>query len=193
MKKSQAIFLVITIMAFTLSACAKPPVEEMSAAQDAVTRAENNAGAVTYAGNTLIRARDALARMQEEANAKRYDEAKNFAAEATALAERAIAEGQAGITRARNEAALLLNNLSSPLAETANALNAARQAGDLDLDYDTLSGEMDQARDNYSEAQQSLAANDFNNATTKVQDVRSLLSDINASLSEAALASSRKK
>ena len=181
------------VLALILAACATPPTEDMNRAQDAVTRAENDADAVAYAPNSLIRARDALTRMQSEADAKRYDSAKSYASEAISNAETAIADGQAGAARAREEAANLVNGLSVPLAETTNALNTAREADDINLDYNALSGDLDTAHRTYDDAQQSLGANDYPDAIAKGQNVRSILTDINSSINNAAQAASRKQ
>ena len=138
-------------------------------------------------------ARDALTRMQSEADSKRYDAAKTYAAEAVSNAEKAIADGKTGVARAREEAAGLVNSLSGPLAETSSALNATREVKNIKLDFDTLSGDMDSARKTYSDAQQSLAANNYGDAVSKGQNVRSALSGINAKITEATLAASRKQ
>ena len=193
MKKFTIVFLLIFAIGWILTACSTPPTEDMNKAQDAVFRAENDVDAVTYAGNTLIRARDALNRMKSEAEAKRYDAAKNYAAEAIALAERAEAEGKAGASRARDEAAALLNSIPGLLAETTNSLNAARQAGNIALDFNDLSGDLDSARRTYGEAQQSLLVENFRDAANKGQDVRSRLSGINARITDASIAVARKK
>ena len=176
-----------------LTACSRPPAEDMNKAIDAVTMAENDADAVSYAGNTLIRARDALVRMQSEADAKRYDAAKNFAAEAVSLAEKAIADGKTGAARAREEAANLISGLAGPLSETANALDVAEQNGIPVQDLDALKDDMDSARRSYSDAQQSLANNNYPDSIAKSQNVRSLLSHVNGRLTEAAQAVSRKQ
>ena len=181
------------ILALILAACATPPTEDMNKAQDAVTRAENDADAVAYAPNTLVRARDALTKMQSEADAKRYDSAKSYAADAISNAEKAISDGQAGAARARDEAATLVNGLAVPLEETTNALNTARAADNINLDYDTLSGDLDTAHQTYNDAQQSLGADNYPDAIAKGQNVRSMLSDINSSINGAALAASRKQ
>ena len=193
MKKLKTIFPAIFILALILAACAMPPTEEMNRAQDAVIRAENDADTVNYAGNTLNRARDALTRMQSEADSKRYDAAKNYAAEAVSAAERALSEGKTGAARAKDEAWLLVNSLQGPLTETSAALNAARQVPNLILDFDTLSGDLDTAYRTHDEAQQSLAADNYRDAVTKAQNVRSLLSDINVRITEAAVETSRKQ
>jgi hypothetical protein len=186
MKNLVIAFSALFIAVLILTACARPPVDEMNKAHDAVIRAENDADAVNYAPNTLIRARDALTRMQSEADARRFDEARNFANEAIRIAEGAIAEGRTGEVRARDEAANLVSSLEVPLAETSSVLSAARQAGNLDLDFDALSGDLDSARLSYDDARQSLADNNFRDAIARSQNVRSLLSDINARINQAA-------
>ena len=193
MKKFTIILAVIFVFGSILTACAKPPTEEMNRAQDAVLRAESDPDAVVYAGNTLIRARDALARMHSEADAKRYDEAKYYAAEAISAAEQAIADGKLGSVRLRDEATNLVNSLSGPLAETSNALNAARQVRNLDLDFGALSGELDSARRTYDHARQNLTANNYREAIADGQSVRSTLAGINSRLTGAVQMVSRKQ
>ena len=190
MKILNSIFLVILVL--SMAACATPPTEEMNKAQDAVTRAENDADAVTYAPNTLARAREALTKMQNEANAKRYDSAKNYAGEAISNAEKAISDGKAAAARAREEAASLVNGLQAPLAETASALNAAKDSN-LKLDYNALSSDLDRANKTYDSAQQSLRANNYPDAIAKGQNVRPILTDINNRINEGVQVSSRKQ
>lgn len=190
MKILNSTFLVILILG--LAACATPPTEEMNKAQNAVTRAENDADAVAYAPNILVRARDALGRMQNEANAKRYDAAKNYASEAISNAERAIADGKAAAERARQEATNLVNSLQTPLAETATALDSAQQ-NNLQLDYNSLSGDLNQANRTYDDAQQSLSTNNYPDAITKGNTVRPLLSNINDRINQGVQAGSRKQ
>ena len=193
MKKLIIILPVILACGLFMAACAKPPTDDMNKANDAVTRAENDADAVTYAGDTVARARDALTKMQSEADAKRYDSAKNYAADAVSNAEKAIADGKAAAARARDEAASLISSLSGPLAETSNSIDAARNVKNIKLDFDSLSKDMDTARQTYSDAQQALAANNFKDAVTRGQSVRSLLSGINSQITDATLAASRKQ
>ena len=187
------IFSAIFVFGLALSACAAPPTEEMSKAQDAVIMAESDADAVAYAGNTLIRARDALTRMQSEADAKRYDAAKNFAAEAVTYAEKAVADGKTGAARAMDEAANLISGLSGPLAETSSAIDTAKKVQDIQLDFDSISQEMNLAQQTYDDALQSFQTDDYKDVIDKGQTVRSMLSDINSELSQAAMTTSRKQ
>jgi hypothetical protein len=173
--------------------CAKPPTEEMNNAVAAVTRAENDADAVTYAGSVLIRARESLTRMQAEADSKRYDAAKSYAAEAITAADKAVADGRAGAARAREEAAGLIAALKPAVSETGEAIRVAKAARNLNLDFAGIDRDFEAARHTADQAEISLAENNYQDALDKGRSARAELSDINARLSVAATAASRKK
>ena len=180
MKKLYLIIPSILILGWLLIACATPPIDDMNRAQDAVIRAENDANAVNYASPTLLQARDALARMQAEADARRYDAARNLAAEAIRHAERAISEGRDGAARAREEAESVIRELGGLMSETTNAINAARRVPNTQLNFDAISREMDVARRAYDEIQQSFEASRYRDVISRGQIIRSMLSDINS-------------
>lgn len=179
-------------LVLTLGACAKPPAEEMNNAREAVTRAENDANAVLYAAGTLARARDALNRMDAEANSKRYDAAKTYATEAVTAAERAIVDGRAGAARARDEAASLVAGLRPAIAETGQGLKAAESAK-LDLDYSVLNQDLETARFNTEQAEVALSGDQYQEALNKGRSAREGLNNIDQQLSTAAMAVSRRK
>jgi hypothetical protein len=191
MKLIKAFTMVITL-SLLVAACAKPPQAEMDNAIDAVTRAENDADAVLYGGNSLIRARDALKRMQAEANSKRYDAAKICAAEAVAAADRAVADGRAGAIRAREEAASLVSGLRPAIAETEQGIKAAKTLG-LDMDFASLDRDFDAVHLNADQAEIALSGNNYRDALDKGSKARTGLSDINQRLSEATMPVSRKQ
>jgi hypothetical protein len=186
-------FLAAALFAVFLASCAKPPVEEMNAASAAVARAENDADAVTYAANTLARARDALNRMQTEADAKRYDSAKTFAAEAVNAAEKALADGKTGAERTREEAANLVGGLKNAVAETEDSIRAAKRAQNLQLDFGAIDRDFETARRTADQAEVSLASSNYTDALDKGRSARGLLGGISEQLSSAATAASRKK
>jgi hypothetical protein len=182
----------VLVLTALVMGCAKPPTEDMNSATEAVTRAENDYDAVTYAGNSVARARDALERMNQEAAAKRYDAAKSYAAEAIAAAERAINEGRTGAARARDEASALVSQLKPLVTETKQGIEAARTAK-LPLDYYTIDRDFDTAQYNANEAQAALSGGRYQNAVDRGRSARSGLNNINQQLSVAALGVSRKK
>jgi hypothetical protein len=202
MKKYISILMVIIVM-FAISACAKPPTAEMENAAAAVTRAENEPNVVTYAENTLRQAQNSLARMNEAANNKQYDEAKLLAQETIDLSERAISEARAGeakaLTAARAEeakgsedASHLINNVKSSIAETEQALENA-QSRNVRLNTSDVVYEIETAKELIQEAENSLAAKSYDEAEDSAAEARSSISNAMSMIAEAARESVRKK
>ncbi|MCL2765429.1 MAG: DUF4398 domain-containing protein [Treponema sp.] len=175
------IFIVVSIL---IIGCEKPPIAEMENAREAVFRAENDANAVEYAGGTLARARDSLRRMQAEADSKRYDAARAHAADAIAAAERAIADGRAGLQRAGSESDSLISTLKTEIEETSININGARYS-QLDLDYDSLDKAIVDAYDTADQAEVDQAMGRYQQALDRARVVRSELTDINQTIASA--------
>jgi hypothetical protein len=192
MKQTFHTLCVALVLAMLAMGCAKPPTEEMDKATEAVTRAENDSNAVTYAGGSIARARDALTRMNAEASAKRYDAARSYAAEAIAAAERAINDGRNEAERAKNEAANFIANLKPLLAETEQGINAARAAR-LPLDFKSIDNDFNEARTNTAQAETAYAAARYRETIERGRTARVLLNGINEELSTATFAVTRKK
>jgi hypothetical protein len=186
------VMLTLALTAF-MSGCAKPPTEEMEAAEAALVRAENDPDAVAYGSPSIARARDALSNMRSEAAAKRYDSAKTYAQDAIAAAERAIADGRTGAQRARDEASAALNGALNSLGETQRNIDAAKGVQGIQLDFDSIDGDYASARNQTDQAQSSLTAANYRDSLEKSQSARSLLGNINTRISQASIATSQKK
>ena len=184
-------FTVLIMAIFTLG-CAKPPTEEMEKAVEAVARAENDNNAVTYAANSISRARDALARMHVEAASKNYDAAKSYAAEAISIAERAINEGKAGADRARNEAAALVAEIKPMVIETERGINTAKAAG-LPLNFEDIAVTFSIASSSAEQSEIALNNGRYDDSLKMGRSARSDLNSINQKLSNAVISVSRKK
>jgi hypothetical protein len=187
-----SLFCVLLVSLVLITGCTKPPSEEMNNAEEAVIRAENDPDAVTYASNLIERAKEILALMHEEANAKRYEAAKNYAAEAITLAERAIDEGLTSSLRAREQALTSLSAVRPLLLETENRINNAK-AANLPLDYDTIDRDFNTARGTYDQAQSAISNAKYQEAIFLSNNVRSGLAGINQKLGTTAMTVSRKK
>jgi PBP1b-binding outer membrane lipoprotein LpoB len=183
---------VLALMVF-MSGCAKPPTAEMEAAQAALTRAENDADALAYGSPSLIRARDALANMQSEAKAKKYDSAKTYAQEVISAADKAIADGKTGAQRARDEATNLLNGVQTMVGETQKNIAAARSRNVRGVDFTAINGDFDNARNQVVQAQTALSSADFRGSIEKSQSARAILGSIDNRLTQTSIATSRKK
>jgi hypothetical protein len=175
-----------------MTGCTKPPTEEINDAEEAVARAENDPDAVNYAGNLVQRARESLALMYEEVDAKRYDAAKNYANDAITLAERAINEGRAEAGRARQQAINSLAEVRPQLLETEKRIDNAK-AAKLPLDYGSIDSELNTAQRTYDQAQSALSGNRYQESIFLSNNVRSGLAGINQKLGVKATEVSRKK
>ena len=184
--------IIIFAAGLLLSSCAQPPIEEMNRAIQALNRAENDVAALLYAPNYLSRARDAQMRMEEESNSKRFDSARRYAADVIYNSERAISEGSIAASRAEDVALNFLDSLSVPLAETEANLNAARHVENIQLDFNPLEELLETAKEGYESAQLSLSEGNYPDAVDMGQTVRSIISDVNNQVSQAALVLSPK-
>jgi hypothetical protein len=192
-KQSVACVSIILVLALAFFGCAKPPTEEMNQAIAAVTAAENNANALAYAGSSLVRAREALTRMQEAADSKRYDEAKTLASEAVAAAQRAVTDGRALAEQAKTEAENLVEEVKAAALETEEVIEKAKTVKNIDLDFTALDGDFTDARRALDQAEISLAAGNYQEASERSRSARAALSDVTGRIAEATTIVSRKK
>ncbi|MCL2209071.1 MAG: DUF4398 domain-containing protein [Treponema sp.] len=182
MKLKNLFFILITI--FLAAGCAKPPIAEMENAREAVFRAENDNDAVLYGGSSLARARDALKRMQSEADSKRYDAARVNAAEAIAAAEKAIADGKTGVVKAKSDAVSAISGLKQEIDDTNRNVSAARYSL-LDLDYNALDNSIRYAYSGYDQVEAAQAEGRYQDVVNKAMEVRSNLAGINSLVANA--------
>jgi hypothetical protein len=166
--------------------CAKPPTEEMQRARDAVFKAENDANAVQYAPGTLARAKDAIKRMEMEADSKNYEAAKNLAAEAIAAAEKAINDGKSNSQKAGAEADSLITGLRTEIDETTKNVASARYS-QIPLDYNSMDKAIVDAHNTTDQAEVDQTMGRTQDAMDKARTVRANLTDINQKIANAAI------
>jgi hypothetical protein len=193
MTKFRYVIFALIIASAGLAGCAKPPVEEMNNAIAAVSRAENDPDVVNYAANSLLRAREALAQMQAEAEAKRYDAAKRLAGDAQALAEKAISDSREAVLRIKGEAESAITVMQNAITETTQTLDKARRSSPAGVNIAQLDQDFATAQNNADQAVIAQNESRYRDAIDTSQRVRSALSAITSSLSQAVISASRKK
>lgn len=104
LKRLLHVCMVVLMTGVVFAGCAKPPLEEIAAAEAAIQRAKD-AGAAKFAAETLGAAEGALQQAYEENEAKNYDVAKARAVNAKELAEAALREALKKAEAARKAAA----------------------------------------------------------------------------------------
>jgi hypothetical protein len=176
-----------------LFACAKPPTEEIDAANNAVARAEADPEVNQYSQGLLTRAREALANMRAENDAKRYDSARNYASEAVSLAERALTDAKGAATRLRNEAFSSVDSARSALTQTTDTLNSAKKQKNTGLNFPVLDGDLAAAKSSVEAAEAANSESRYNDAISNAGAARSALNSISTRISQVTLATSRKK
>jgi len=181
--KVKFIYIFCLIMVLIMG-CAKPPIAEMERAREAVFKAENDANAVQYAPGTLARARDAIQRMEMEADSKNYEAAKNHAAEAIAAAEKAINDGRSNAQKAVAETDTLVSGLRGEIEETTKNVASARYS-QLALDYDAMDKTIVNAHNTVDQAEVDQAMGRNQDALEKARIVRADLNDINQKIANA--------
>jgi len=186
------VFIICVFLALVMSGCEKPPLAEMENARERVFQAENDANASLYAASTLERAKNALSRMQDEADNKRYDAAKTYAAEAISLADRAILDGRLGASRVSEEASdtSLVPELRKDIEDTERNINGARY-NQMVLDYDALDKEIVNIHNTTDQIEVDQAMGRHQQAMDKAGAVRTELAEINQKVAGAVTA--RKK
>jgi hypothetical protein len=189
--KIRCILLSFVLLALVMG-CAKPPITEMENAREAVLRAENDEDAVIFGSSSLARARDALRRMQVEADSKNFDAARTHAQDAVTAAERAVAEGRMGAARAQSESEALLAGLAPAIEEASRNINGARY-NNLPLDYNQLNNDLNEARDSADRAEDDHANGRYNDSIENGRRARAVVGSINERITSVATAASVKK
>ena len=190
--RMSVVFISVLALAVMLSGCAKPPTEEMQAAEDAFALAQNDADAQSYGSNSLNRARDALENMRNAVSTKKYDSVKDYAQQVIDLSQRAIADGNAGLQRARDEATNLLSSVQTALGDTTQRVAAARNSN-VPVDFVVINGDLGNARTQVNQAETALGNTDYQGSIQKSQSARSILGSIDNRLTQTSIATTRKK
>jgi hypothetical protein len=189
--QNSLIFVLLVSMSL-ITGCARPAIDEMNAAEEAVSRAENDPDAVSYSGNLIAQAKDSLAMMYDEADAKNYNAAINYANDAIAFAERAINEGSGQAWLKKNEATAIMSNLGAQIMETGQRIETAK-AANLPLDFNSIDSDFNSAQSTYNQARSAMSGNRYQEAIFLSNSVRAGLNAVNQKLGSAVMEVTRQK
>lgn len=185
--------LSVAALVITLGSCAKPPKAEVDAAVAAVARAEGDADVLMYAPESLARAKDSLAKMQKELEAKKYDAAKALAQETVQSAEKAIADGKSNKERAKSSATSTLSAVKTALDEAEKALAAAKKTRGVKFDFPAAAAEIDALKKSVASAEADFNNGAYKSALEKAESAQSKIRDLMNKIAEAVRAVGKKK
>jgi len=107
-----------------ISACAKPPTEEMAKADKAIADAKAKE-ADLYVPDIFTKAQDQMNKANEMVTAKKYKEAKTAALEVVKLTQEAVSLIEQNKQKMKEELEKMLPDLQKALDETKSAATAA--------------------------------------------------------------------
>ena len=183
MRSFLAVGLILSV-ALVFAGCAKPPTQELDAAQAALDEAKK-AEADIYAPDAYRSASNALNEARAKVEQKDYEGAKASALQAKQLADRSRTEAETSKRTTRDEAQALVNSVSSGLTDARTALNSAPKGKGADEDLDQLRSDLGQAETSLSDARNSLNAGKYKDAQSQARSAESRLAQVQGSVQTA--------
>lgn len=113
---SSYLSLVLIVSIALLYACAKPPTQEIENAEKAISEAQQK-GADLYVQDMFMKAEESLKRAKDLSAAKKYNEAKTVAVEATRIAKQSLSMIEANRAKMKAETEQILKNVQTSLDE----------------------------------------------------------------------------
>ncbi len=184
--------LVALVAALSLTACAKPPAEAISAAEQA-QQAAVAAGAEEYspeAMNTVTEAKAALdaeiaAQGEKMSLTRSYKRAEELAAAYKTAADQAATAAVAAKEQAKNEATTLITEGRMALDEANAMLASAPRGKGSRADLAALKADLEAAGASLTEAETSLANGMFLDARSKATSAKEAIQRVKDAITQA--------
>lgn len=194
MKRSShvSISLATTGLLFALAGCAEQPVNDITAAEQALQLARE-AGANQYAANEFREAEEALQKAQEEiqlqgkkfALLRNYDNATNLLAQAKTTAEKAKTEAEANRIKAKSEAEAAIATAKTSLEQATMILAQAPSGKGTQADLQALRSDLQAAEAMFNELESGMQQEDYLGVKAKAQSVQDMASKVHDQVSQA--------
>lgn len=187
--------LAVALVATTLfvTACAKPPQEELTAAQTALEQARTGE-AEKYAADTFRAANDSLQAANTEIQAqaskfalfRKYDRAKALIAAAQATAAKAQQEAVVNKEAAKNAANEALTFATAAVDSAKTMLGKAPTGKDERAAVEMMKSDIAGAETSLEEVRQAIAQEDYFGAKAKAEAIQAkamqVVTDVNAAI-----------
>ena len=170
--------------------CAKPPQEDISAAQAEMDKARQ-AQAETWAANEYRGANEAMNAAQAEINAqnekwfKNYDKAKELLATAKADAAKASEAAVANKAQAKSDAEAAMTAADTAISTAEAALKVAPVTKDSKADLELFKNDLATLRSTLDAAKASFASEDYKKALESANSVKDQATSIATQLEAA--------
>jgi hypothetical protein len=184
---------VALIVAASVVGCAKPPQAEIDSAKQALSTASASQDVKTYAPESLASAREAASAMEAEltvqeekfALTRKYDKAKQLAADAKTAADRAVSDAASAKERARNEASQLIASVRQALTDVRGMLDSMPKGKGTAADIAAIRADVDGAESQLMQADSTFASGDFLDAKAQAEAVMATVQRTKADIEQA--------
>jgi len=185
--------VLVTLGAFGMSACSKPPEQAMQASNTALEEAKA-AGAETYAQDSLQQAQDLMARAEAEKKAqdekfvlfRSYKESEALYTQAKASLDTTKQAAATGKEQAKADATQAIADANAAVAAAGEALSAAPRSKDSRADLELWANDLNTYGATIAEAEAALAAEDYLGAKSKAEGVTAKATEISTAIAAAA-------
>lgn len=184
--KSTGLILVLAL-AFVAVACAKPPEQDMTAAQQAITDA-NTAEAGTYAKDALASAQAQMDSAKAEIEAQKqkwfpnYDKAKEMLTAAKSGAEQAKTQAVANKEQAKNDATAAIAEAKTAIDTATATLAGAPKGKGTKADLDQYTADLEAAKASVADAEAKMGTENYNEALDAARGARDKANQINSDI-----------
>lgn len=188
--------LLVSLAAVTIAVaaggCAQKPVDEITAATQALDQARAE-GAGDYAPEAWAAAQEADAQLRAELAAqdrkfalfRSYGNAKALAADVKGKAERALQDAAAAKARMKEEATKLIADARAALADLQRALQHAPTGKGAQADLAAMRADADGVEATVAEADTALGAGDYKTAKAKAESALATIERIKGEIVQA--------
>lgn len=172
------------LIALIFSGCAKPPTQELDAAQAALDEAKNSEADI-YAPKTYISASNSLQEARLKVEQQDYEGGKASAVQAKQFADRSRSEAEANKQIVRNDVQDQINRVSSGITDARLVIDSAPKGKGADEDLDQLRSGLGQAEASLSAARNNISGGKFKDAQTQAQSAESRMMQVTESIQTA--------
>jgi hypothetical protein len=165
--------------ALVLAGCAKPPTEEINAAQALIDSVKALTDVQTYAMDSVQAAEQALAAVRQQVTEKKYKEARAALPAISATAFASVEVAASAKEAARLEAESAISDANVAIAEAEGKIPRAPRHGKGAIrDIKTLKAQVDSAKVGVQDAQASVGTQDYRGAAAKAREAATRARDV---------------
>ena len=192
MRSTSLTVVLVTLGAFGMSACSKPPEQAIQAGATALEEAKA-AGAETYAPDALQQAQDLMAQAEAEKKVqdekfvlfRSYKQSEALYTQAKASMDTAKQAAATAKEQAKADATQAIADANAAIAAAGEALSAAPRSKDSRADLELWANDLNTYGASIAEAEASLAAEDYLGAKAKAEGVTAKATEISTAIAAA--------